>query len=501
MKHFAYQRFSPPTVEQLPKQATLSVSAARPAPVTHNPVLRIGSDILDELRAEGSFPPGPTHFSLARTKRFVEDPLSLLLPAYERYGPIFSLRVFHERFVFMLGPEANHHVLVSGAQNFNWRRGDLGQLIPLIGDGLLTIDGDYHRRARRIMLPAFHHDSITAAVGAMLEESERALAPWSVGEVVDVYHWARVLAMRIAMRALLGLDPDDGDSGARAAVHFERALGYYGTGPGARMMRGPGSWWRRMHASKQVLDTIVYSEISRRRHEPAGEPGDILGMLLAARDEDGSQLSDEEVRHQLMTLGFAGHDTSTSTISFLLYELTRHPDVLARVLAEQDRVLGGRSPTPAQLNSELPELDMALDETLRLYPPAWIGPRRAVREFEFAGHHVPAGAYVAYSSWASHRLPEVFPDPEAFVPERFSPAARAALPKGAYVPFGAGSRTCIGMRFGQMEIKAVVTSLLARFRPELLPGRTMRIRQMPTLSPQDGLWLVLRARETLAATA
>jgi cytochrome P450 len=470
----------------------MAVSVARPEPVTNNPVLRIGNDILDELRAVGSFPPGPTSFNLARTKRFVEDPLSLLLPAYERYGPIFSLRVFHERFVFMLGPQANHHVLVSNAQNFNWRRGDLGQLIPLIGDGLLTIDGDYHRRARRIMLPAFHHDSITAAVGAMLEETERALSQWSVGDVVDVYHWARVLAMRIAMRALLGLDPDDGDSGARAAIHFERALGYYGTGPGARMMRGPGSMWRRMHASRRVLDTIVYGEIARRRRDPATASTDILGMLLAASDEDGTQLSDEEVRHQLMTLGFAGHDTSTSTISFLLYELTRHPEVLARLRAEQDRVLGGRPPTPAQLNSELPELEMVLDETLRLYPPAWIGPRRAVREFEFAGHHVPAGAYVAYSSWASHRLPEVFPDPEAFVPERFSPSRKAALPKGAYVPFGAGSRICIGMRFGQMEIKAVVTLLLQRFRPELLPGRTMRIRQMPTLSPADGLGLVLR---------
>lgn len=472
----------------------MAVKAARPEPITHNPVVRIGGDILDELRASGSFPPGLSGFSLPRTKRFVEDPLSLLLPAYERYGPIFSLRVFHERFVFMLGPAANHYVLVSNAQNFNWRRGDLGQLIPLIGDGLLTIDGDYHRRARRIMLPAFHHESISAALDAMLEETERALSQWSVGSVVDVYHWARVLAMRIAMRALLGLDPDDGDSGARAAEHFERALGYFGTGPGARMMRGPGSMWRRMNDSKRALDGIVYGEIGRRRNDPRAESTDILGMLLGATDEDGSRLSDQEVRHQLMTLGFAGHDTSTSTISFLLYEITRHPEVLDRLLLEQDLVLGGRQPSAAQLASELPELDMVLDETLRLYPPAWIGPRRAVREFEFGGHHVPAGAYVAYSSWASHRFAEVFPDPEAFVPERFTPARKAALPKGAYVPFGAGSRTCIGMRFGQMEIKAVITLLLQRFRPELLPGRTMRIRQMPTLSPQDGLGLVLRAR-------
>jgi len=490
------------------------MAVTAPAPVTHNPVVRIGSDILDEVRAKGTFPPGPTSFNLVRTRQFVNDPLSLLLPCYERYGPIFSLRIFHERFVFMLGPEANHFILVSNAPNFSWREGDLGQLIPLIGDGLLTIDGDYHRRARRIMLPAFHHGSIGAAAATMIAEVDRALDTWRVGETVDLYHWARELAMRIAMRALLGLDPDDGDSGSRAAHHFERALGFYGTGPGARMMRGPGSAWRRMISSRRVLDAIVYEEITRRREHPSEHATDILSMLMAARDElddsgaaftgedgrpaggelAGSGFSDEEIRHQMMTLGFAGHDTSTSTISFLLYELARHPAALERVVAEQDEVLGDASPTAAQLASGLPQLEMVLDETLRLYPPAWIGPRRALQQFEFAGHHVPARAYVAYSSWASHRLPEVFADPESFIPERFSPERKAALPKGAYVPFGAGSRTCIGMRFGQMEVKAVVTRLLQRFRPELPPGRTMRVRQMPTLSPTGGLEMVLRER-------
>jgi cytochrome P450 len=401
--------------------------------------------------------------------------------------------VFHERFVFMLGPAANHYVLVSHAPNFHWREGDFGQLTPLLGDGLLTIDGDYHRRARRIMLPAFHHESISSAVGTMVTEAERALDAWKVGERVDVYHWARELAMRIAMRALLGLDPDDSDSGARAAHHFERALSFYGTDPLDRMRRGPGSMWRRMLASRRVLDEIVYGEIHRRRTREQ-HATDILGLLLGARDEDGSGFSDEEVRDQLMTLMFAGHDTSTSTISFLLYELARHPEALRRVCDELDEVLDGRPPAPAEVAGGLSQLDMALDETLRLYPPAWIGPRRAVQAFEFDGQPVPAGAYVAYCSWASHRLPEVFPDPEAFVPERFSPERKAALPKGAYVPFGAGSRTCIGMRFGQLEIKAVTALVLQRFRPELPGGHALHIRQMPTLSPDDGLPMILRER-------
>jgi cytochrome P450 len=195
-----------------------------------------------------------------------------------------------------------------------------------------------------------------------------------------------------------------------------------------------------------------------------------------------------------VTLLFAGHDTSTSTISFMLHELARHPGERDLLIEEQDRVLGGRTPTAADLARDLPRLDMAVDETLRLYPPAWIGPRRAVNEFEVAGTRVPGGAFVNYCSWASHRLPEVFPEPEAFLPDRFAPEAKAALPKGAYVPFGGGSRTCVGMRFGQMEIKAVITALLQRYRLEALPGRTMTVRQMPTLSPRGGLRMAVRPR-------
>ena len=462
--------------------------------MSHNPFVRLGTDIRDELLARGSWPPGLSGFSWGRTRQIVTDPLPILLDCYERFGPIFSVRVFHERFVFMLGPAANHYVLVSHASNFRWRDGDFGQLTPLLGDGLLTIDGDYHRRARRIMLPAFHHESIASAIGTMVSEAEQAIDSFQAGRRVDIYHWARELAMRIAMRALLGLDPDDSESGARAAYHFERALSFYGTDPLGRMRRGPGSVWRRMIASRGVLDEIVYTEIRRRRGSEAEQRGDILTLLLAACDEDGSGLSEDEIRDQLMTLMFAGHDTSTSTITFLLYELARHPEALNRVWAEQDEVLQGRPPDVAALAGGLPQLDMALDETLRLYPPAWIGPRRAVKEFEFAGHHVPAGAYVAYCSWASHRLPDVFPDPDAFVPARFSQERKAALPKGAYVPFGAGSRTCIGMRFGQLEIKAVASLLLQRFRPELPGGHSLHVRQMPTLSPDGGLELILRER-------
>ena len=405
------------------------------------------------------------------------DPLSVLLPLYEEHGPIFSCRLLYARIVFMLGPEANHYVTVAHPESFHWREGSFGDLIPLLGDGLLTIDGPYHDRARRIMMPAFHREQIEAAVATMTEEADAALGHLVPGEIVDVYAWARNLAMRIAMRALLGLDPDDGGRGAAAAEHFERALSYYGIDYHLRLLRGPRSPWRRMLASRRVLHEIVGGEIAERRRHPDPERLDILSLLVGATDEDGSELTDDEIRDQAMTLIFAGHDTSTSTLSFLFWELAHHPEVLAKLTADE--------------GSEY--LDCVVDEVLRLYPPAWIGPRRAVREFEFAGWRVPEGAYVNYCSWASHRLPEVFPDPEAFIPERFTRERKAALPRGAYVPFGGGSRICIGKRFGQTEVKEVARRALERVRFEALPGRRMHVRQMPTLSPDGGLPMRVRA--------
>lgn len=476
--------------------ATLDTTTpvARPPQMSGNPVRRVVGDFADEWRGRGKFPPGHTDFSWVRTHRIAHDPLPLLLGAYEEFGPIFSLRLLHTRVVFMLGPEANHFVTVGHPENFHWRESSFGDLIPLLGDGLLTVDDDYHDRARAIMMPAFHREQIVAATEAMAVEAHQAIAALPVGEVVDIYEWMRNLAMRIAMRALLGLDPDEAGKGAAAAEHFERALGYYGIDFGLRLLRGPGSPWRRLVASRKVLDEIVFGEIARRRADPDPGRRDILSLLVGARGAGGEEFTDTEIRDQVMTLMFAGHDTSTSTLTFMLHELARHPEVTWRLQEEQDSVLRGETPTALQLEKEMPYLDMVLDEVLRLYPPAWIGPRRAVREYEFGGCTVPQGAYVNYCSWASHRLPEVFPQPEAFIPERFTRERKAALPRGAYVPFGGGSRICIGKRFGQTEVKLVATMLLQRLRLESLPGRTVTIRQMPTLSPKDGLKMRIEHR-------
>jgi cytochrome P450 len=332
-------------------------------------------------------------------------------------------------------------------------------------------------------------------VGVMQEETERALAGWSDGGRIDLYHWTRELALRIAMRALFGFDPDRASHDVDAAAEFERALGFYGHDYVVQSLRGPWTPWRRMQLARAHLDVLILGEIARRR--ATGERGeDILSLLLDAEDEDGDRLTDQLVRDEVMTLLFAGHDTTTATVCFLMYELAGAPAARDRLLAERDAVLGDRRPSAAELmgGEALPELEMALDETLRLWPPAWVGPRRSVAPFELHGHTIPGGVPVNYSSWVSHRLPDVWAAPDAFRPERFAPEARARIPKGAYVPFGGGSRTCIGMRFGQLEIRAIAARLLRDFTVQPEEGWRLEVRQTPTLGPRGGMPVRVRAR-------
>jgi len=458
-----------------------------PAPTT-NPLRRIAFDLSTERAARSSgipFPPGPMSFSLVRTRRFSQDPLPILLDCYEKYGPVFSIRLLHSPVVFLLGPEANHFLTVSNASKFRWRDGSMGDLIPLLGDGLLTIDGPYHRQSRKVMLPSFHRERVAQSADTMVEEITHALKAWSPGQTVDLYHWTRALALRIAMRALLGFDADRGED-LHAADEFEEALAFWGRDYLLQTLRGPFSPFDHMRRHRKRLDALIFEEIRQRR--ASGERReDLMSVLLEATDDAGEPLSDREVRDHLITLLFAGHDTTTSTVTFLFYELLQAPEALARVTEEIDSVLAGREPSAEELVAGMPELEAVMDETLRMYPPAWVGPRRSVESFELGGVSVPAGALVNYCSWASHRLPEVFPDPHRFDPTRFTPERKAALPKGAYVPFGGGSRTCIGMRFGQLEIKTIAALVLQRFRLELPEDYELSVRMMPTLSPKRGL--------------
>ena len=438
-------------------------------------------------------PRGDNGFSLVRTWRARHDVLELLLEGYYRYGPIYGMRIMHDREVFMIGPEANHFMLVSGRENFVWREGRLGDLITLLGDGLLTTDGAYHDTSRAIMMPSFHRDRVAASVETMVAEAEAAAERLRPGETIDIFHWTRELAMRIAMQALFGFDSDSARAGETAA-HFEDGLSFHGAEYVAQLLVGPGTPYAKLLRSRRALEETVGAEISARRCSGT-DRGDVLGSLLAATDEEGTGLTDEQILDHVMTLLFAGHDTTTSTVTFLAYELARNPDWMPRLAGHIDTVLGEADrPSAEQLFGGMPVLAQAIDETLRMYPPAWIGPRRSVRDYEFAGVEVPAGLPVAYSSWVSHHLPDVWDQPRRFRPERFAPEARAKLPRGAYVPFGMGPRVCIGKRFGYTEVHAVAAALLRRFQFSLPDGERIKIEQSPTLSPKGGMRVQLHAR-------
>jgi cytochrome P450 len=441
-------------------------------------------------------PRGANNLSLKRTWRARHDVLNLLLESYFEYGAVFGMRILHDRQVFMIGPEANHFVLVSGRENFVWREGRFGDLITLLGDGLLTIDGEYHDASRAIMMPAFHKERILRATATMNAEAAAAIDPVSDGDVIDVYGWTRNLAMRIAMRALFGFDPDSAHA-HETVSEFERGLSFHGEEYIWQIAVGPGTPYARLKSARAELERLVGGEI-RARRERGDDPeagSDILGSLLAATDAEGNSFTDTQVLDHVLTLLFAGHDTTTATVTFLAYELARNPSCFEPLQTELAETVGtSPAPTPEQLLGGLPELSKAIDETLRLYPPAWIGPRRVVRDFEFKGVGVPAGLPLSYSSWVSHRLPDVWDEPDAFRPDRFEPEARARLPTGAYVPFGMGPRVCIGKRFGYTEVHAVASALLRRFEWELVEESQITVLQAPTLSPKGGLRIRLYER-------
>ena len=451
--------------------------SAPPPPPPGTPRTRIMWDLRQERAATVPFPPGETSFSLRRLNRVNSDPLTMGLEYYERFGPVFTTRLLHLNVVWALGPEANTYILLKDPNNFLWREGSFADLIPLLGDGMLTIDGAFHRASRMALVPAFTKDRITKARTLIDSEVQAAIGQWRDGDQLDLMTWTRELALRIAMKALLGFDPDAGARGEQAARDFETALSFYGHHPLMQIVRGPRTPWARMQAASGRLDTVIYEELELRRRRAAGSDDghgdDLLGLLLDLQATGDVELDDTHLRDQIMTLMFAGHDTTTATVAFLFYELARNPE-----LADD----------PSW------DLALAIDETLRMYPAAWVGPRRSVEPFELCGHQIPGRAAVNYSSWISHRLPDVWDDPHTFTPERFAPGNVEKIPKGAYVPFGGGSRTCLGMRFGQAEVTSIAAHILQDFRLELEPGYQLRTRQSPTISPRDGLPVRIRRR-------
>jgi cytochrome P450 len=466
-----------------------------PPPLDTSVIRALAREIRGEVaaRRRGPLPPGSLAPSWRHTRDTVADPLPMLLDHERRYGPVFTIRTFHLPIVWAIGAEANHQILVSDFDAFEWRGGRFSDLWPLLGDGMLNIDGSYHREMRRLLLPAFHRESVLGVADTMIEEAEAAAARLGRAEF-DLYPWTRELALRIAMRALLGMTSGSGREHALASA-FERALDFHARPVSQQIVRGPGSPYARTQRARRELDALVHAEIAERRR--AGDHGrGVLGMLLGATDGEGGPLPDAAVRDQAVTLLFAGHDTTTATLTFLLYELAGAPAAREALEAELDALVPDGRPSPEQLDgTRLPVLERTLMETLRRYPPAWVGPRRARRDVTIAGVGIPEGAFVHYSSWVTHHLSALYEDPFRFEPDRFLPDRAAALPKGAYVPFGGGSRMCLGKRFGEVELRALTAVLCRRFRVEPVPGGPpMQVATSPTLGPRGGLRVTVRPR-------
>lgn len=440
-------------------------------------------------------PPGPSsfpHLNLELARQMRDNPLGTLMGYYDEFGPVFTLRFLGLEMVFVIGPEANQKILVRNRHDFSWGEGFLGELVPFIGRGLLTTDDLEHDRARKLLAPAFYPARIRSYGEKMVERAARASEQLRPGQHFEMHEWARNLAIKIAGDVLLGMKMPR-ERARFFAERFEKGLSFYGRSYiETLVIRGPGTPFRQMKEHVDRLDQAIYEEIAKRRAKPVDEES-ILDTLIAA-EHDGDQFTDREVRDQLLTLLFAGHDTTAATIAWLFTLVCKHRPVYRKLQEEIDSTLDGRDATADELIDGFPYLDQVVKETLRLYPAAWFGPRKTRKEFKIYGHTIPAQTHIAYSSWLTHRLPHLWSDPDAFDPERFTDERYRQLQPGAYVPFGRGPRTCIGMRFGLLEVKAVAVALLRRYRLELFPGQSFQPRTVPTISPRHGVRLVVRSR-------
>lgn len=384
----------------------------------------------------------------------------LLAQAYEQHGPIFRARFFdHDDIVFMVGSQANRFVLVQQRQKFSnhigW--GTIFNVERMLGRGLLMMDGEEHARHRKMMNPAFTVSYMDRYLPLMNRVVRQRVAAWAEQDEVDILDEARKITFDIAAEALTGLK-------IGPEVDMFRDLFI-------RLLFSPEvttqeEWFQYIDQVRSELHGLLLPKIEERRRQPTD---DIFGMLVQARDEEGRAMSDEQLIAHVNILLVAGHETSTSLSSWLLYLLTQHPDYTQRILEEQEAVMGERADPTLEDVKRMKVLENALSEAERLYPPVPNGPRGVVEDFEFHGYHIPAGSLAFYSIVASHMLPSIFANPTIFDPDRFAPP-REEHKKHPYalVGFGGGPRICIGINFAQVEIKAMVSHILRNYQLELV---------------------------------
>ena len=447
----------------------------------------LSTSMHDRPRHAPSVPSPPWSALLA----FRRDPLRFLMEAVLNHGDVAQFRLGRVQVCIASRPEHVKHVLIDARAKYDKKTRGYDTLREFLGNGLLTSEGEFWRRQRRIAQPAFHKQRIAGFVGSMVQATDNMLERWQLAaqrhEAIDAAHEMTRLTLQIAGETLLGSDMGGVEDRVGDAVGF---LNTFANQRILSVFSPPLSWPIPAHKRfKQAAETLngIVAEIIRRRRRDNAARDDLLGMFMEARDEDtGEGMSDGQLRDEVMTMFLAGHETTANALAWTLYLVSLHPEVAARLRAEVAEVLGGRIPTSDDVE-RLVYAQQVFKESMRLYPPVWSLARRATEDDILDGYRIRKDSLVILSPYVTHRHPAFWPNPVAFDPQRFAPEREKERPRLAYFPFGAGPRVCIGQSFAMMEGVVVLARVLQRFTPWLVPGHPVALQPLITLRPRHGL--------------
>jgi len=439
------------------------------------------------------FPAGPSEglkrWSLGPLNN---NPLEYFTKVAREYGDIAGLRVLNFKTIFVNHPDLIEEVLVTNARKYSKGR-VLRANRHVFGEGLLTSEGEFWLRQRRLAQPAFHRARIASYGGTMVEYTERMLDGWRGGEERDAHREMMRLTLQIVGKTLFDADVErDAQEVGKSlellleiGANFRRAIFV------PHWLPTPANL--RVKREVAQIVKILYRIIAERRAS-GRDAGDLLSMLLAAQDEDGSRMTDRQLRDETITLFLAGHETTASTLSWTWWLLAQNPGVEAKLHAELDAVLGDRAPSL----DDLPKLVYSghvITESLRLYPAAWGMARLVVEDHEIGGYPATKGMGVAMAQWVVHRDPRWYDAPEEFRPERWEGDLMKRLPRFAYFPFGGGPRQCIGNTFAVMEATLILATVARKFRLRLVANHPVAPLASITLRPRHGVRVTLESRE------
>ena len=442
-----------------------------------------------------SLPPGPKGSLIMGVMReFNRDTLGFIERLHREYGDVVRSRFLYVHAYFLYHPADIEALLTTNAKSFRKAQSLRSPFFRrLVGNGLVTSEGDFWRRQRRLAQPAFHRQRISSYGDIMVQYADRAIAKWRDGEHRDVAKDMTRLTLEIVVKTLFNSDvSNDADHVGATLSQIVKPFASQATLKWIADNRLPTPGHYRYFNAVREIDKIIYRIIAERRASGSDE-GDLLSMLLQAQDEDGSQMSDAQLRDEVMTLFLAGHETTALALSWSWYLLATHTRAETQFHAELDEVLGGRAPQV----SDLPKLkftEMIAKETMRLYPPAYAVGREAIEDTEMGGYRVPRGTQLFAFQWVTHRDPRFFERPDEFVPERWASESIQTLPRYAYFPFGGGPRQCIGNYFAMMEVVLLLATIGQRFSFSLLNEHPVEVLPVLSLRPKNGIKVKLLQR-------